>query len=418
MKKAPKRLIFSRLAYAGATLPALLLSGCSTISLFENDQDYLDYTTDNLYTSEEPVLAAAMPGNVPVVDDKLVFNVYAAAGLGVSHLEPNISGSQNIALNDKNAGAGQATLGIDINKHLSAELHSSDLGSAGFSPAGRINYHFNGISALYYAGKNRDKYKRRGFTGFARLGAAELKNSAIGNVNFTTNKTQVLFGAGMEYNTRSGIGIRGELISFNTDAQYAQLGLMYRFGKKKQNNLIAAAPQLSARRVTETLPEPTPVLASLPTVAANVPTDSDGDGVADNNDRCPSTLLLTTVDSNGCAVFSGTLEGVTFQPNSAILTDRAIDILAGVSYTLKQHPTANILVAAHTDSNGGENNNQLLSENRARAVVGFLSRQGISYSRMAAKAYGARKPIATNSTADGRARNRRVELYATQRAVR
>lgn len=420
MIKPYKHSISSRILFTSILLP-LTLQGCSTVGgLLGNDDDYIDYTTDHLKTAPapEPQLASALPGREFRKRDQMEFDVYASAGLGLSQLQPDTGDADGFSVDDKFGGGGQITLGVDINKHLSLEMHSADLGSAGLAPYGRINYHLNGVSALYYAGGNRHNYGRRGITGYGRIGMAMLENSALGNVSYDrTNDKQVLFGAGLEYNTRIGVGLRAEVIAFDKDAQYGQFGLLYRFGKQKPARVLAVAPAPVAPPVVaepEFIPEPI-VLAKPVLAAAIAPKDEDRDGVFDNSDQCSGTAAYVTVDKNGCALFSGTLEGVNFHSNSARLTNTSTVILEGVSETLMQYPRANILVAAHTDSNGSSEHNQALSEDRARAVVTFLARKGIPYSRMSARAFGERKPTDTNSNAEGRANNRRVELFATQK---
>ena len=409
-----------------ALIPATI-QGCSTLGwLTDHDGSYIDYTTDHLKSAPEPELAQALPGHLD--NNRIEFDVYASAGLGVSLLEPDTSSAAGIDVNDDIAGAGQATLGIDLNKHLSFELHSADLGSAGLSPRGRIEYRINGLSALYYVGANRQNYGRRGFTAYGRVGVAHLDNSSIGNVIYERgNDVQMLFGAGMEYNTRWGVGLRGELISFDQDAQFGQLGLIYRFGKQKPLPSIALAAPPPPPPAPEPAPAPAPVFVAKPTppvlpepviAAAIAPKDSDQDGVTDQNDQCPATAAFTTVDVTGCPLFSGTLEGLTFHTNSTELTDIAQRTLNSVGRTLMQYPKTNILVAAHTDSDGDPKRNQQLSSDRARAVVAYLALQGIPYSRMSARAYGDRQPTDTNDTPEGRANNRRVELYATQYPTR
>ena len=69
-------------------------------------------------------------------------------------------------------------------------------------------------------------------------------------------------------------------------------------------------------------------------------------------------------------------------------------------------------VSAHTDSVGSESYNQGLSERRAQSVVDYLSARGLDRYRLNPTAFGESSPIDTNETAEGRARNRRVELYA------
>ena len=70
----------------------------------------------------------------------------------------------------------------------------------------------------------------------------------------------------------------------------------------------------------------------------------------------------------------------------------------------------NIEVGGHTDDTGRLSTNMRLSQGRAEAVLAYLARRGVDPSRMTAVGYGPDQPIATNTTAEGRRQNRRVEL--------
>ena len=77
---------------------------------------------------------------------------------------------------------------------------------------------------------------------------------------------------------------------------------------------------------------------------------------------------------------------------------------------MKAHPELKALVEGHTDSVGSEAYNQRLSERRADAVRDFMASQGIAESRITTKGWGKSKPVASNATKEGRAKNRRVEI--------
>jgi outer membrane protein OmpA-like peptidoglycan-associated protein len=102
--------------------------------------------------------------------------------------------------------------------------------------------------------------------------------------------------------------------------------------------------------------------------------------------------------------------GVLFECGKASLTaaSRAeLDRMAGV---FGRYPDTDILVDGHTDSVGSEATNQTLSEKRAASVADYLANAGITRSRMRTTGLGKTRPIATNETDAGRAKNRRVEL--------
>ncbi len=110
---------------------------------------------------------------------------------------------------------------------------------------------------------------------------------------------------------------------------------------------------------------------------------------------------------------------IHFEFDRAVIRPVSFHILDAVVDVLKRHSEIQkVQVEGHTDSVGSDSYNQRLSERRAKAVVAYLVRHGISSSRLTAKGYGEASPIDTNDTALGRARNRRTEFTIQQRSAR
>ena len=86
-----------------------------------------------------------------------------------------------------------------------------------------------------------------------------------------------------------------------------------------------------------------------------------------------------------------------------------------IAAVLGRYPDRTILVEGHTDSQGSEPTNQALSERRANSVRAALIAEGVDPSRITATGYGESRPVDDNSTAQGRAQNRRVEIVIPQR---
>ncbi|AEH00646.1 OmpA family protein [Lacinutrix sp. 5H-3-7-4] len=109
---------------------------------------------------------------------------------------------------------------------------------------------------------------------------------------------------------------------------------------------------------------------------------------------------------------------VTFDENSGVYFDTAkYNINAASQATLskligvfREYPDTNILVVGHTDSVGSEDSNMTLSKNRAYAVTNYLTNQGISNARVTTNWFGEGQPTNDNSTKEGRAKNRRVNI--------
>ena len=141
--------------------------------------------------------------------------------------------------------------------------------------------------------------------------------------------------------------------------------------------------------------------------------DSDRDGVADGADQCPGTPAGTLVDRKGCPVTSGfVLKGVNFKSDSAKLTNPSKKILDEVAATLAaaNNDGITVEVSGHTDSQGNDDYNLKLSEQRAESVRQYLIGKGINATRLRAAGYGETQPLADNDTQDGRLENRRVEF--------
>jgi len=148
--------------------------------------------------------------------------------------------------------------------------------------------------------------------------------------------------------------------------------------------------------------------------------DNDKDGIPDVTDKCP---LEPGVPPDGCpkkyvnVVVTETKieikQTVYFDTNKATIKKVSFGLLNEVAQALKDNPKIKVEVGGHTDSQGNDNFNLKLSQNRAASVRKYLMGQGIAADRMTARGYGENVMIADNRTADGRAQNRRVEFVIT-----
>jgi OOP family OmpA-OmpF porin len=171
--------------------------------------------------------------------------------------------------------------------------------------------------------------------------------------------------------------------------------------------------------------------AGLPVDASGCPTDEDGDGVYDGLDQCPGTPAGVVVDRWGCPVPTSPkeielldtgllrLDTVHFESAKAELKPESFGALREVGEILVRWPNLRIEIAGHTDSRGDEDFNQQLSEERARTVFRWLlaAFPAIDSTQYEVRGYGESRSIATNDTAEGRARNRRVEFRVLNREV-
>ena len=125
--------------------------------------------------------------------------------------------------------------------------------------------------------------------------------------------------------------------------------------------------------------------------------------------------ILSTRDTpRGLVV---TMADVLFDTGKYNLRPEARERLARLSGIVLAHPGLNLEVEGHTDSTGGDELNQKLSEQRAGTTREYLIQQGLSDGSITAKGYGKTMPVADNSTAQGRQQNRRVELIVSGEVI-
>lgn len=130
--------------------------------------------------------------------------------------------------------------------------------------------------------------------------------------------------------------------------------------------------------------------------------------------RDTTYIIQTVKDSNNLDAIKLVMgSAVLFSTNSSTLSAAAEAALSRVAYNLKQFPDTDVTVMGYTDNTGSEELNQRLSLQRADAVMNYLIAQGIPADRLKAVGNGWNDPIASNDTPEGRAQNRRVELYIT-----
>jgi outer membrane protein OmpA-like peptidoglycan-associated protein len=107
------------------------------------------------------------------------------------------------------------------------------------------------------------------------------------------------------------------------------------------------------------------------------------------------------------------MSDVLFDTAQYSLRPEAREKLAKMSGILLSHPELKLAVEGHTDSTGSDDYNQKLSENRATAVRSYLAEQGVPGDNISATGFGKTRPVATNDTAAGRQKNRRVEIVVS-----
>jgi outer membrane protein OmpA-like peptidoglycan-associated protein len=158
--------------------------------------------------------------------------------------------------------------------------------------------------------------------------------------------------------------------------------------------------------------------------------DNDRDGVADASDACPleAEVINGQKDDDGCpdkgesrVRLEGSriviLDKVYFATSKDVILPKSFPLLQQVASVLKANPQLErVRVEGHTDDQGSDISNRDLSQRRANTVRAFLVKAGIAPERLEAVGYGESRPVDTNSTAQGRENNRRVEFNAVKTA--
>jgi OOP family OmpA-OmpF porin len=217
---------------------------------------------------------------------------------------------------------------------------------------------------------------------------------------------------------------------------YGYAGLEFALGKKGKKQLQWHNPakqlyddvQTQKATLAASLDSAKQINARLTADVDKLTKDSDGDGVSDYFDKCPGTPDSTKVDGAGCPLPVPKVEEkvviteednrivkeaiqnlefdfakATIKPTSYTALDRVADLLKRKNLNLK--------LSGHTDNVGSKARNLALSRERAEAVKAYLVSKGANASKIEAVGYGMSQPIASNKTAAGRQRNRRVEFY-------
>lgn len=154
--------------------------------------------------------------------------------------------------------------------------------------------------------------------------------------------------------------------------------------------------------------------------ADGCPLDADNDGVADYLDKCPTTAAGVAVTATGCnEVLAKDVSidlSVTFATGKAVIEGDASAEVQKVADFMKKYPDTNVAIEGYTDNRGNPAKNKALSQQRADAVKAELVKLGVDASHLSSKGFGDANPIADNKTDEGRAKNRRVVAAAKAKA--
>lgn len=341
-------------------------------------------------------------------------------------------GNYTISSHKRKAGngwGGGLAFGKQLGRYfnLETDFYLHGLRQKNFRNAPDWEIHGFDLNGLIFLSRNP------AFAPYVKLGVGATRNQGD-NVN---GSTDLSYNAGLGFThqlTRSGIEFRADAgwrytrytpgTGYDTDFNDYEfnVGLVFPFGgrekpaPKPKPQPVAVAPQDSDHDgVPDNIDQCPNTPAGVAVDAKGCPLDSDHDGVPNYKDQCPNTRPDTKVNQHGCKVVqSHTLKHVNFAFNSAHLTAgaqrRLKAVVPEIKQTLHRYPGVHVEIGGYTDSIGTNAYNQKLSQRRADAVVSFLKAHGVQSDRLVAHGYGEQHPVASNKTAVGRAKNRRVEV--------
>ncbi len=349
------------------------------------------------------LLAGAAPAEDSPADRYFKKRVYVGASVGASKLAPDTSRSEYLVGDDTDT-VKSLHLGIDFSKHWTVEAYVVDLGQAEIlcksdcTRAGEITYEHAGISAIgyflnrrggeYYDGGYDDEglYRREGLSAFGRIGIGKMDNETALNYK-RLNDVHLHVGGGLEYGWENGFAARAEVISYDTDALAASMGLIKRFGDSE--------PYLGGPPVVPPELEAPPTAAPPATLPA--PTATPGK---------PATAAKPVKRK----IVRIRLPRLYFAVDDHRLSPLAQRKLLDLVRTMKRYPRLKLEIRGYTDATASMEYNLNLSLRRAAAVRKFMAAYGIPPTRLKLAALSEQDPIADNSTPEGRAKNRRVEF--------
>ena len=333
---------------------------------------------------------------------------YVGAGAGISRLAPDTDGSE-YTLDDEMSTAAGLYLGLDINDWLAAEAAYTTLGEATLSAGETIGYTAISLGAIAYVYGQRDiRARQQGLSGYLRLGLNSIDNDASIDLNKADN-TAIWLGAGLQWPVGRQWGVRGEVTSYDGDAQAAMASVYWRSAPDARSRRLppvrkpATTPPVAAPRadtVPATAPAPAPAPVPDPAVSPRQ--------IAAND--CVQPAANEPSDARGCALISGVMQGVDFQPDTATLTPVGLQLLTRLAATLVQNPDLVIEIQLHTQVYAQSGRAMQLSRERVLAVARYLASQSVDVKRLRARAFGSEQPRADNDTPGGRRLNNRVVL--------
>ena len=331
----------------------------------------------------------------------------------------------------------QATLGAQVTVGSLSFMHRSNA----------INFYVNGGAGLamyapkIYSDNSQNNllldYKGKAGSSGTSSYVKELVIPVGAGVKFKLSDAFAL-NVGYTENFIDGFNFTGVHADYPASNKYSYgyAGLEYTFGPKSKPNLDWVNPvammydelyDAALRQEVEALKGR---VGNVENAVNDLKKDSDGDGVADQFDKCPNTPAGTVVDGSGCpivfpkidtslfvrkpvpgAAATAAYSNIQFEFDSSVLRTSSYPVLDATSADLRAAADKKIELDGFASSEGTAAHNLRLSKDRANSVKTYLVNSGVDAKRLKVKGFGETHPIADNSTEEGRVANRRVEFH-------
>ena len=353
---------------------------------------------------------------------------YAGGALGMSKLSPD--GHEYWDVTDDKDIAMKVYGGINISRDLGLEAFWNNFGDATVTDkAGtkaKVKYSGYGANLVYHVPSYMGDIHP-----IVKLGMAKLNTKGDGvNVN-QKNNFSVMAGVGAEYEFDENFRVRAEYEHYDKDVQQLSLGLNWRPELAAKRVVKSRAPVKKASDrpivivnnpapIAQARPTPRPVIRQAPprtitnTVVKHIPVyiQQPKQVVKTVFKQAPPPVPAPVVTAPPKTIHKTLAGGSHFATSSAMLTQAGRGALDRLARDLLRDNVVihNVGIIGHTDSVGDPLSNQRLSEQRARTVANYLSGRGLNRRIMTVLGRGESQPIANNTTAAGRAKNRRVNI--------
>ncbi len=321
--------------------------------------------------------------------------------------------------------------GYDFNDKWGAELSYVSANADAISGPAEVDLDVIRLDALRYFGSGN-------LRPYAVMGVGEAEFDT--DTGESGDDTVANLGAGVKYAINEVFSLRGDVrLMHGMDSGESDyllgVGALFKFGAASSTKKTQPQPVVVAATTTDGDGDADGVPDSsdqCPNSLAGVKVDAQGcvlvmdaddDGVSDAKDQCPNTDKGAKVDETGCYVVlkeSVSISlNVQFKTNSSDVLATSFPEIKELADFLTLYPKTNVAIEGHTDSSGSAAYNKQLSQKRAESVAKILvDAHNVDNGRLSPIGYGEERPLVSNDTVEGRAKNRRVTAVVSAVAER